>query len=164
MDRRARDREAPPAIRGAALGFLWSAGFYASPAEAEAEATSRARAAAEPKIFGDFLAGLFALAREEVIRAPGLLAALDAVVSGLGREEFLVAIPSLRLSFAYFPPREKEEIARLILGLHGGPAAGARDMLHLSVDPATTVRGMALDAAALATAQRYGLDDGDDPR
>ena len=126
MHRRAHDREAPPALRGAGLGFLWSAGHYAAPEQAEAEATTAARAAAHPATFGDFLAGLFALAREEVARAPGLLAALDAVVAGLGRDDFLVAIPSLRLSFGYFPPREKEQIAREIVALHGGPAAAAR--------------------------------------
>jgi hypothetical protein len=161
MHRRAGDHEAPPALRGAGLGFLWSSGFYADPAQAEAEATARARASAHPATFGDFLAGLLALAREEVVRAPGLVAALDAVVAGLSRDDFLVAIPSLRLSFGYFPPREKEQIAREIVALHGGRVRSL-DMLHLSVDAETVMRGMALDAAVLATARRYGLDDGED--
>jgi hypothetical protein len=159
MQRRAHDRDAPPAIRGAGLGFLWSAGFYADEVAAEAEATGASRAAARPAIFGDFLAGLFALAREEVLRAESLLGALDAVIGELGRDDFLVAIPSLRLSFAYFPPREKERIARKIMTLHGGPASSVRHLLHLSVDAATTVRGMEVDAAVQATAARYGLDD-----
>ncbi len=159
MHRRAHDRDAPPPLRGAALGFLWSAGHYTDEAQAEAEATAAARAAAHPATFGDFLAGLFALAREEVLRAPGILGALSAVVAGMGRDDFLVAIPSLRLAFGYFPPREKEQIARELVALHGGPAAGARDLLHLPVDAETTVRGMALDAAVRAVARRYGLDD-----
>jgi hypothetical protein len=162
MSRRAHDREAPPALRGAALGFLWSMGGFADEAQAEDEATRAARAAAHPQTFGDFLAGLFALAREEVVRAGGLLAALDAVVETLGQQDFLIAIPALRLAFGYFPPREKEKIAEQVLALRGGAPAAARDLLVLKLDPETTIRGMNLDAAVRATARRYGLDDEDD--
>src|SRR5262249_20838603 len=65
MHRRAHDRAAPPALRGAALGFLWSAGRDEDAVRAEQEATAAARAAAHPATFGDFLAGLFALGREQ---------------------------------------------------------------------------------------------------
>jgi hypothetical protein len=159
MQRRAHDREAPPAVRGAGLGFLWSAGFYEDLEHAEVEATTAARAAAHPATFGDFLAGLFALAREEVLRARGLVASLDTVVTGLGRDDFLVAIPALRLAFAYFPPREKERLAHEIVALHGGSAA---DLLRLTIAPEVTLRGLAIDAAVAATARRYGLDDEED--
>jgi hypothetical protein len=144
------------------LGFLWSAGFYADLAAAEAEATQAARAAAHPATFGDFLAGLFALAREEVVGAAQLIAALVAVVEGMTPHDFLIAVPALRLAFEYFPPREKERIAEAVVALRGGPARAARDLLRLPVDAAIVVRGMEIDAAASATARRYGLDDGEE--
>jgi hypothetical protein len=161
MHRRAHDREAPPALRGAALGFLWSAGHDEDAARAEREATAAARAAAHPETLGDFLAGLFALGREQVLGADGLVAALDAVVAGLTEGELLVAIPSLRLAFAFFPPRERERIAERVVALRGGSKVDAQDLLSLPFDAAITVRGMALDRSVRRTARRYGLDDGE---
>jgi hypothetical protein len=159
MRRRAHDRDAPPALRGAGLGFLWSAGAYGDLAEAEAEATTAARAAAHPATFGDFLVGLFALAREDVLRARGLIAALDAVLADLGHDDFLVAIPALRLAFGYFPPREKELIAREVAALHGDATADGRALVTLDVAPEVVLSGLALDARATAVARRFGLAD-----
>jgi hypothetical protein len=139
--------------------LLWSTGFYGDEREAADEATRAARSAAHPKTFGDFLAGLFALAREEALRSPGLVAALDAVISGLGADDFLVAVPSLRLAFGYFPPLEKQTLARALVGARGGDPGDARELTRLPVAPHVALRGLALDASALARARRYGLDD-----
>ncbi len=115
MRRRAADHDAPPAVRGAALGFLWSTRAEVD----EAAAAHAVRGAARPETLGDFLTGLFALAREEVLHSTSLLGVVDDVVTPMVRDDFLVAIPSLRLAFSYFPPREKEQIARKVLAVHG---------------------------------------------
>ena len=159
MQRRALDRDAPPDLRGAALGFLWSTSFFGADAAAETEATVAMRASARPDALGDFLSGLFATAREEVVTADALLVALDDVVQSMTEHDFLVAVPSLRLAFAWFPPREKETIARRLLVLHGKAPAGARDLLRLEVEPAAVARGATIDAAATAVARRFGLLD-----
>jgi len=156
MRRRAADPAAPPAVRGAALGFLWSTRAEVD----EAQAAAALRGSARPEILGDFLTGLFALAREEVLHSGTLLAVVDDVVAPMTRDDFLVAIPSLRLAFSYFPPREKEQIAKKILAVHDASGGGdVRSLTKLAVNPGVTMAGMKVDAAAEALARSYGLWD-----
>jgi hypothetical protein len=170
MRRRARDTGAPAALRGAALGFLWSTGFWVSlkagegaeaemgeAAPAEEEAIAVLRASARPSLLGDFLLGLFALAREEVQRARSLLRATDTVIAEMPERDFLVAVPSLRLAFSYLPPRERERIAALVLAIHQAPEARARSLLSLAIDPETILRGRRLDLEISEKEQRFGL-------
>jgi hypothetical protein len=153
MRRRLADATAPPAVRGAALGFLWSLG-HAEGAEAEMRAGVRS---CPPSSLGDFLAGLFALAREEAAGLGGLVAILDEVLQALPREEFLIALPALRLAFGYFPPRERERLSRLALERHTGGTAGAVPPRTLRLSPDELARALALDDAVSALAERYGL-------
>jgi len=155
MERRAADAEAPPALRGAALGFLWSLGELAAE-----KAVHAVRSVARAETLGDFLAGLFALAREEVLAAEGLLAALDEAVCGFGQPDFLIALPSLRLAFSYFPPLERERIGVLALRRHAGEPADVHGLMTLGVAAEEIARGLAVEAAVSATAARYGLEDG----
>ena len=137
--------------------MLWST------ADDEAVLRDRAvatlRAASKPQWLGDFLVGLFALAREEAARAEGLLAAMDEALAGMGDEDFLIAVPSLRHAFAYFPPREKLAIAEAVLALHGAPRQDPKTLLHLDVPADATRDGMRLDAEVLAMMKRYGLEE-----
>jgi hypothetical protein len=159
MQRRLDDPDAPPAIRGAALGFLWSMGGFASTADAETSAVAAVRRASRPETIGDFLAGLFALGREEVRRTAGLVAAVDSVVVGMADEEFLVALPPLRLAFGFFPPHEKEALAEQILARRGGASIDPRALTRPNVDSTIAAAGMALEAEVTAHARRFGLDD-----
>jgi len=155
MQRRAADHEAPPPIRGAAFGFLWSVSGQVD----EAEAAQAVKSAGRPETLGDFLAGVFALAREEVLHTPGLLAVVDGLVSPMTRDDFLIAIPSLRMAFAWFPPREREAIARQVLGLHGGEVADARRLVRLEIGADVAMSGLKVDAEVDALARRFGLGD-----
>ncbi len=155
MQRRSADHDAPPPVRGAAFGFLWS--VYGT--IEEAEAAHAVKGAGRPETLGDFLAGLFALAREEVLRTPGLLGVVDGLVAPMTRDDFLVAIPSLRMAFAWFPPREREEIARQVLRLHGGDGADARRLTKLEVSAEVTMSGLQIEAEVDAVARRFGLED-----
>ena len=105
------------------------------------------RGAGRPEVLGDFLAGLFAVAREQVLSAepPGVLGLLDELVDRFAEDEFLVALPALRLAFSWFPPRERESIAHRLLdqrGLRGS----ASSFLRLGADPAVLTRARALEA------------------
>lgn len=157
MSRRAADPDAPPALQGAAVGFLWSLGLAAGE-DGEALARRALLAAARPATMGDFLAGLFAVAREESLAASGLVAAIDAAVAGLGHAELLIALPSLRLAFSFFPPLEKDRLGRTIAALHGRESL--EGLRRLEIDPLTVARGMALDAEVTSRAARFGLVDG----
>jgi len=157
MERRAIAHHAPPALRGGALGFLWSTGVDG--AQAEQRALASLKAAATPTKFGDYLVGLFALAREEVMGTQSLLRAIDSVVTELDRQDFMIGVPSLRLAFSFFPPQEKERIAKGVLALHGKDEISAHEMVHALVDPKVTLAGLHLDAEIDALAKRYGLEE-----
>lgn len=145
----AADADVPPDLRGAAFGFGWSL-------RAEVEPVRAVRGAFAPASVGDWLAGLFALAREEVLAADGVLDLLDDLLSGMGEQEFLVALPALRQAFAYFPPRERETIARHVQ-TRRGVAGSARALLRLPAAPDLVAAGRALDERVDAVLTREGL-------
>ncbi|MFY0583704.1 DUF5682 family protein [Cystobacter fuscus] len=157
FERRLASLHAPPAVRGASLGALWSLSRFPDEASAEAAALRATRAAARPSTLGDFLAGLFRLAREQVVHTPALTSVLDELIRQLTEEDFLVALPALRLAFGFFPPREKEGIARLLLPLHERDASGARALVRLDVEPAVLLAGAALDDEVEQMLERFGL-------
>ncbi|MCC7535405.1 MAG: hypothetical protein IT379_04305, partial [Deltaproteobacteria bacterium] len=155
--RTAADPESPPSIRGATMGAMWSLGALGADEEAREHASTQLRAVALPATLGDFLAGLFALAREQIVHAPELVLAVDDVVAAMPAEDFFVAVPSLRLAFSYFPPRERDAIARRVLRHHGGDPDDARRLRRLGTDPATVARALSMEAQADAVLSRYGL-------
>jgi hypothetical protein len=148
-----------PMVRGAAMGALWAL---------QAADTVQVRALmklfADPQKFGDFLTGLFGLAREIVQREKDLLLAIDETVGAYSPEDFLEALPALRLAFTYFTPREKHYVAVHLLESLRDPAAippaapaTASDITTLAVNPEDAVRALALEARLLAAVERYGL-------
>lgn len=158
FERISKATDSPPGMRGAALGLLWSSGYWSSPTEASSGAEQALAASSAPEVIGDFLAGLFALAREEAVSAPGLIASVDRTLASLDDRDFIRALPALRLGFEYFPPMEREALARSILGLHGGDEADAKVLTQkLAVAPQTIAAGAALDHRVAVLAQKYGL-------
>jgi hypothetical protein len=161
--------DAPPAIRGAALGVQWSLGALTTArtpvgddddddADAGTQAAIAAvRRMAGPTVVGDFLAGLFALARAEVSRGGAVIAAVDEVVAAMPEPDFLIALPALRLAFSFFPPREKVNVAEQVAAHHRASPGVGRQLLTLTVDADVTASGRAIDAAVQALLVRYGL-------
>jgi hypothetical protein len=154
LERRTLATDAPPAIRGAALGALWSV----NAAGDEATATRTTRAIETPAL-GDFLSGLFFLAREEFL-ASSLLGVVDARLRLLDPLEFLAALPALRHAFAFFPPRERLAIAKQLLRARG-IAGDAVALLGEPASPDLALRGARLEQAVLELADHYRLLDGD---
>ncbi|GAB6842840.1 hypothetical protein HNR00_003852 [Methylorubrum rhodinum] len=157
LGRRLVDPEAPPALAGAALGFLVACGEAGAGGD---EAARRLRRFGLPDRLGDFLAGLFALAREEVA-GDVTVAAIEGLVAAWGDDDFLRALPSLRMAFAWFPPRERERIAVAILRRSGlGEAraeAEALAWMRQRAAPLDQADALALEARVAARLARYGL-------
>ncbi len=149
LGRVAADPQAPPDLRGAAFGFCWSLG-------GGADVVRAVRGMSGPRTIGDWLAGLFAVAREEVLSADAVIMLLDELVHALSEEDFLVALPALRQAFAYFPPAERETIAKRVL-VARGTGGSARELLRIDVDPVVVAEGMALEAKVDAVLAREGL-------
>lgn len=137
MRRLGANRAAPPDLRGAAYGLCWALG--------DPVADAAVSAAGRPGILGDWLAGLFALAREEALADESVSAALDQLVADLTDDDFLAELPALRQAFRYFPPRERVRIAERIAARHGRPAPG-RTLLRLPDDPLALAAATALDS------------------
>ncbi len=97
-------------LRGAATGALWTLN-EAPPESVIADMSLFAR----PEQLGDFLTGLFLLAREASGHRKELLIKIDELLMQFSTEEYLEALPHLRLAFSVFSPREKYHMARIIL-------------------------------------------------
>ena len=154
MERRVRDPDAPLAVRGASLGFVWS--LRPSP-DTAARALAAVRGSALPDQLGAFLAGLFALAREESTRDAALLAVVDELIVAMTSNDFLLAVPPLRLAFGFFPPREKDRLARSVLARHNEGDEKIQEVRRLPTDADTLTAGHELDAKLDALEQRWGL-------
>lgn len=189
----------PPALRGASVGVVAVLAPDESPDVARAVRLSGAS-----EVLGDFLAGLFALAREQLLEhasrehtsaaaplgaaLPGtgdpnahppspadgpraavssspvegapagaaLLAVLDELVGGFGTEEFLGALPALRLAFAWFPPRERAIIATHLLEMRGLGGSGSA-LLRLPIDAGLLARAQAVEERVERQLSDYGL-------
>ena len=149
MRRLSGDPAVPPDLRGAAFGFGWSLG------PSNVDPVRAVRGAADPQTLGDWLAGLFAVAREEVLAAP-VLGVLDELVGALPEHAFLVALPALRQAFAFFPPRERVQIARHLLARRG-LVGSARSLLRLAATPELLAEARALEARVDELLVREGL-------
>jgi hypothetical protein len=68
----------------------------------------------------------------------------------------LAQLPSLRLAFGWFPPRERARIADGAARLHG--ASSGRPLLR-AVQVASVGEGRAIDRKAAEAARRWGLTD-----
>ncbi|GAB3130366.1 DUF5682 family protein [Microbispora hainanensis] len=150
-DRVAVRQDAPPDLRGASLGLGWSLRGTAA-----ADPARAVRGAFVPASAGDWLAGLFALAREEVLHTGGMLELLDELVGEMTDHDFLVALPALRQAFGFFPPRERHLIATRLVERRAG-SASAWDLMRLDAAPELVAAGRALDERVEAALRREGL-------
>ncbi|MGA4508081.1 DUF5682 family protein [Propionibacteriaceae bacterium G1746] len=105
------DTDQAAELRGAALGGRW----LTSAIDDGALADGLARVST-PDQLGDFVAGLLTVARESALRRPTLVQRLDDIVTALGDDEFLSAVPGLRRAFSRYPPRDRDRVARVLLG------------------------------------------------
>lgn len=159
LQRRALDPQAAPALRGAAAGALWQASQAdAALAFDEAAVVAAARALPGASLLGDWLIGLFALARHAATHAPQLIAALDTLIGGYGEDEFLAALPPLRQAFGWFPPRERAALAEQVARLHGRGSGLAAALLTLPDDVGAAARGAAVQARMREALRRWGLE------
>ena len=157
-ERRRRDPEAPAYLRGAATGLraalTLELGDPAAGPLSDDDLVRAFRGLREPSDYGDFLLGLFALAREELGHNEALFSAILSAVEELTEPTFLGALPALRAAMNYFPPRERVPIAERVLARYGG--AGPASVLG-PVDVTVAVLGRHREQRADERARRFGL-------
>lgn len=151
LDRVERDSRKSALVRGASAGALWSIGQVASE-----RILADLLQFVTPTDAGDFLAGLFALAREVAQRQPEVVRTIDRLLLAYSAEEFDTALPSLRIAFTYFTPREKHYLLSTLfdaLGLRNEASAPTE-----MVDAETAAAALAWDSRIDEALRRYGLD------
>ncbi|MET9657319.1 DUF5682 family protein [Streptomyces sp. NPDC006510] len=168
----AGDPEAPIDLRGAAFGLYRSLGQVPGGPEASGDPAEAVRtvARAGTDALGDWLAGLFALARDEVTGTVGndddggtgggaesLIDVLDSLVRALSDDAFLSGLPALRQAFAFFPPRERDRIAGRLLERRG-VRGSSRSLLRTTADPLLIARARALEESVSRLLARYELE------
>jgi len=146
-----RDRDKPPFVRGAAAGMLWTLG-----AADEQQILSDLLLLSAPNALGDFLAGLFALAREVAQRNATLVQTIDHLLIEFGADDFQASLPSLRLAFTFFTPREKHYLLTTLFESLG--LKEAKPLAALAVSDAAAADALAFEERLFELVAKYGLE------
>lgn len=152
FERISNDTTQTPVLRGGTTGVLLIMGSIDNQA-----VLANMRYFANPDHLGDFLTGLFYIAREKVQRQEEILHAIDTLITGYDDDGYMVALPSMRLAFSFFTPREKHYIAAT---LFEGTVESPLAPLEISLDEAVNV--MAFEAALFKALAQYGINLNDD--
>jgi hypothetical protein len=163
LDRVSQDIHQLPSLRGGAIGAIWVLGE--TPIERILEIL---RYYAQPEKLGDFLTGLFHLARETTQRDSHLVLSIDELLLAFSDDEFLEALPALRLAFACFPPREKNNIAKTLVQATEPGVISIADLLNVPLGAEVAVqailqrRGYAneFESRLFGLLDRYGIRGG----
>ncbi|KAA3511422.1 DUF5682 family protein [Agrobacterium rosae] len=149
LERCVSNPETPAALSGAAFGTLIACGKTFPD-----DVCGRMQRFSGPDRLGDFLSGLFALAREDISKSVSVIGSVTAMVEGWTDEAFLRALPSLRRAFSFFPPRERERLAGAIVRSHGGNEAQAEVQAMAWMRQSTPMADQASAIALEATVAR----------
>lgn len=146
-----QDRNKPATVRGAAAGILWTLG-EADDEQILADLLSYA----VPGDLGDFLAGLFAVAREVAQRQQKLVRTIDRMLNEFGADDFQASLPSMRLAFTYFTPREKHYMLTTLFESLG--LKPQQPLVPLTVDSNTAAAALAFEDHLFEKIAKYGLE------
>ncbi|WP_061249443.1 DUF5682 family protein [Leptospira alstonii] len=141
------DSEIDPFVRGAVCGAQWKLNIADT-------ILLQLNSFYDSSELGDFLSGLFLIARETAQRDKNLLTALNDRISELSHIEFLEALPALHTAFTFFTPREKHQIGRNLFEILQPPIDRLSDEEE---DPKTILRAMEFERLLFETASKYGI-------
>ena len=136
-------------VAGGVAGLLFGAGRIR-----EDELTARLDANLDSSTL-DFLSGLLSTCREASWSLKGVLESIDRRLSGWGEEQFLSALPELRLAFADLTPRETDQVARGVAGLYGRQDFAVPRTARVS--EADVLLGLGVDRLMRESLERDGL-------
>ena len=155
LDRVSQDRQQLPILRGGAIGALWVLGETPL-----TEILTILNEYIQPEKLGDFLTGLFLLARETTQKDEQLIVCINEAICAYDDDAFLTALPALRLAFAYFTPREKNVIAKTLLQAANSDNLSTIDFLTLPLGVEVATEAIAFEARLFDLINKYGLRGG----
>jgi hypothetical protein len=116
-----------PQVRGGAAAILTVSGYWSASQTSAALAATFALAQLAPQAIADYMQGFLRIARSWMLASPHHLEQLSAVLAAWSEDDFLSALPSLRLAFSQLSRRETDALARVLAGPARAPdLAGAR--------------------------------------
>jgi hypothetical protein len=121
----------PATIVGGASGVLFGEARLTEEALLTLAAGYLNASTGEPSSKTGFLRGLLCTCREVAWRAPELLRRIDQLLRSWDEDDFVKAVPDLRLAFTYLTPRETDRVAGLVANLHGQNDLG--NLIHRDV-------------------------------
>jgi hypothetical protein len=105
----------------------------------------------------EFLSGLLSTCREAAWSLPGVLASVDKRLSAWDEDQFLHALPELRLAFAHLTPRATDRVAQGVAALYGREQLGR---LHTpQVREADVLLGVKVEQLLRESLARDGLQE-----
>jgi|GEM_PF-231125 len=123
----------PPPLVGAVHGILFTAGALEA-TEIINRARGELQGRSQPHQAVAYLRGLLRTAREVCWQLPDLLSLLNDQMAAWSEEQFLHALPELRLAFSEMTPRETDRIAATVAGMHGATSLGPLVTYELTVE------------------------------
>ncbi len=144
------DKNQSPLMHGAMMAILWKLGETHLD-----QLVIDIRYCASPSHLGDFLTGLFSLARELAQRHTEIVLSIDSLLMAYDDQTFLEALPALRLAFSFFTPREKHYLAKTLLKALGIEDITPLPKLEIDTELAATV--LAFEDKLFKTIDCYGL-------
>nr|WP_229476754.1 DUF5682 family protein [Massilia rubra] len=114
-------------VRGGAAAILTVSGTWSASQASAALAATFALAHTAPQAIADYMQGFLRIARNWMLASPQHLDQLSAVLAAWSEDDFLTALPSMRLAFSQLSRRETDELARVLAGPSQAPdLAGER--------------------------------------
>nr|WP_229509414.1 DUF5682 family protein [Massilia sp. CCM 8734] len=114
-------------VRGGAAAILTVSGTWSASQTSAALAATFALAHTAPQAIADYMQGFLRIARSWMLASPQHLDQLSAVLAAWSEDDFLTALPSMRLAFSQLSRRETDELARVLAGPSQAPdLAGER--------------------------------------
>jgi len=150
-----RQPKCPALLVGGVTGLLHGDGRLAEAELFKLLAGSLNAASAQAGDQTAFLIGLLRACRELAWRQPALAEAVDKLLAAWSEEEFIQRIPHLRMAFADLAPREADQVASVVAGLHGGKPI---DLLHrFELSEADMLAAVSVNAVVQKTLNEDGL-------
>ncbi len=157
LERFATGADTAPGVAGAATALLYLDGHW-DDAALDGVVRQRFGAGSQPREAVQFLNGMMTAAPELLLRLPGLLQGLDALVRQWDDEAFVAHLPDLRQAFTGLRPQETSDLAARVAQLHGKEdAAASLASMHYETTEEDLHAGLRLQALLEASLQRDGL-------
>jgi hypothetical protein len=155
LGRLRQDPACEPIISGAALGLLHGSGRIDAVTVAREGAGYLNAVGSEWGRRIEFLRGLLRACREIAWQSTEVLHAVDGLLQSWSEEDFIRALPELRLAFADLTPRETDKVGGAVARIHGEVTIG--DLFNRDLNQAEFEQHGLLTIAVLEHLKEDGL-------